>query len=380
MNADVSFKAKRLTESQMQQLLDRLDQADHASNARDKRISTRLSFRRTQVKMRITQPGGGVSECQVVTRNISATGCSLLYWGFLHVGTEVRLHLKRRSGGDEAVDGHVVWCKHIIGPHHALGIRFLSKIFPKDFVDPGDWTDRAAEGQISPGSLTGNVLLIDDQEMDRMLMGHQLKPTNIKFHNAADLDAGLKLLKSHSIDTLLLEMNLGGTTIEQSMRKCRDGGYSGPIIVVTAESSPPRLAAAEKAGAVAVLQKPYEPDKLLGVLSLWLNNGEAAGEDAIVSDLRENQDMLPLIEQYVKRVREMVGKLQQAIQADELATARNICQSLKGSGNGFGYPTLSAAAKDAVTSLDASTSIAASASELQRLESMCRRLAVGKAA
>jgi hypothetical protein len=67
-------------------------------------------------------------------------------------------------------------------------------------------------------------------------------------------------------------------------------------------------------------------------------------------------------------------ELRKAIDADNFDGVRFICQSLKGTGKGYGFPALSDAGAAAVISLDASCSVAESLPEVQRVLSICARL------
>ena len=78
----------------------------------------------------------------------------------------------------------------------------------------------------------------------------------------------------------------------------------------------------------------------------------------------------------MQRVRVLMRDLRTAINADDVKNVRGVCQTLRGTGAGFGFALLSQIAKDAVETLDQTLSMAEAQVHLQRLEQTCRRLSV----
>lgn len=75
----------------------------------------------------------------------------------------------------------------------------------------------------------------------------------------------------------------------------------------------------------------------------------------------------------------MVKEIEAAVGANDLTRVRRSCQNLKGTGNGYGYVTLTQAAQDALTALDSSQSVAESETEIRLLASLCTRLKPARA-
>lgn len=354
-------------------MLDRLDAAESDNPAKNKRLMPRVQFRKNDVALRIYHPGGSMSTSIVSTRNLSAGGISFLYHGFLYKGTRVEIMLKRRLGGDDMICGVVTHSALVTRVYHLIGARFDNKIFPKLYLDPSEWGVLDDSSTVDPSSLTGTVLHLDDQQMDRALLAHFLKGTKVNLLSAAKIDDAVEIMKQHPVDCVLCDLNLAGETAELAMMMLRQVGFNGPIGVLTAESSPSKLKAIRESGAGAVLSKPYDAQRLISLLSTWLSAG-ATGEDAIYSALADQESMRPLISQYVDRVRMMAGELRKNMIADKREAVRAICQSLKGTGAGFGFPYLSEVAGDAVMALDDASNTSDILMQLQRLEGACRRV------
>lgn len=367
------MRPTKISDSERQAMLDHLDAAEAKNPAKNKRNGARVAFRKNDVAVRVYHPGGSSSASFVTTRNLSAGGASFLYHGFLHKGTKVELVLTRRLGGDDVVRGAVQHCALVNRTYHLVGVRFDQRIFPKLYLDPSEWGELDNAANIDRSSLTGTVLHLDDQEMDRLLLAHFLKGTSITLHSASTIDEALALFKEHKFDCVLCDLILshenGG---EMAIAKFRDAGYTGPIAVVTAETSPARIKTATAAGAGAILSKPFDAAKLTSLLATWLSAG-AAGEEPIISTLAHQPAMATLVEQYVGKVRTLARELRKQVEMKNLEGVRNICQTLKGTGAGFGFAVLSDLARDAVHCLDSSQSLKDSSVQIQQLEAACHR-------
>lgn len=370
-------RSRQLTEADAKVLLDQLDKLDGHKPARCRRPNARLRYRRTNIAVRITQPGGGSTDNLLTSRNLSAGGICLLHTAFLHTGTECRVVLRRRLGGEETIPGNVAWCRHVYGTYHAFGVKFARTIFVKHFLEPDECGDLISDSQVDPAELTGRVLMIDDQEMDRALFAHHLRQTKCEVVSAVNVSEAAEQIMLQAPDVVVCDLNLGGKTGEQAVADFRAAGFKGFIAVLTAETDPARLKAAVAAGAGAILQKPYQPDGLLTHLAGWLKGGGGGASDRIYSTMAGAAGADVLIGMYVNQVAGLTDQLRAAIDADDLDRVRTLCQTLKGTGSGYGFGILSDAAKDAVMSLDASQSVTESKTELQLLQSVCRRLAVG---
>lgn len=367
-----------LTEAHLKIVLDWLDKLEEAKPAKCRRSNPRIDFQRNDIPARITQPGGGTTDCLLSSINISAGGMALVRRGFLHVGTECRVVLRKHLGGTEVAQGRVAWCRQAVGSLHVFGLKFNHTIFVKHFLDPSEYGDLMAETPTAPTEIAGHVMLVDDQEMDRMLFSHHLRQTSCQVSLAKDGPDALQKLKENSIDVILCDLNLGMSPGEEVIASFRAAGFRGVIIALTSENDLLRLKKAQQAGAKEILAKPYEPARLLSQLASWMALARGGGQP-IYSTMGGDPAIDALIEQYVGEVKSTLGTLKEGIAADDFPKVRTACQSLKGTGTGYGFALLTDAAKDAVTALDASQSVSETLNELQLLESLCRRIAPGKA-
>ena len=364
----------RFTPAQIHAILDRLDALEEQSEDQKRRKTPRYQYRFPDLSMRITQPGGGVRDCKVQSRNLSAAGMSILYAGFLYNGTEVSVKLRKQHGGEDSVTGTVAWCRHIVGSFHSIGVKFKSRIFSKLFIDPAMLGATDQSERVDPATMAGTVLMIDDQLMDRLLFEHQVGATKIKADTVATVEEALEKLVTNRYDIVVSDLNLTEMKGEDAFKQIRGVGYRGALIAVTAETSPTRIQAAQAAGAAAIVRKPYDFDVLMATLAAFLSDGGVTDDQLIHSTLTRKPGFEKVLAQYVDGVKGVGVAIKQSVDDGNFDQVRAKCQTLKGSGAGFGFAQLSDAAREAGRMLDTTRSLADSATVIESLLQICRRI------
>ena len=364
----------RLNSAERSKLLCRLDDAPgHAG--RDRRRYKRWEYRMSDIAVLVQHPAGGTGRYLVCARNISAGGLSAIHGGYIHPGSECKIVLPRREGSPFAVNGVIVHCRHLEGSSHEIGIRFTQEVDPSVLVpqlipdgeDPGDQTR-----ELPP--LEGRVLVIDQSPADRKLMTHHLAATALILKMVDTSGAAIDAVRRHDYDLILCDLHLEDDAVRM-IRQIRASDYKGPIIVVTAESSSDRLTEARAAGANEIIGKPHSAAYLGSLLAEWL---DVPGVDRpIYSILEETAGMAELIADFVDDVQKKTHQLEKAMANTDMTAARELCVDLVGSGTGFGFASVTEAARDALTAIDTVQNEQDAAASLKRLVAICQRLRCG---
>lgn len=374
-------QAARTRREQLDAILDKLDARDAASDGKTGRRSMRASYRRSDVSISVYHPGGSTTERRVLTRDLSAGGLSFVNSGYLHVGTRCETSLRRFvGGGEDLVRGQVMHCDHIAGTWHTVGVKFDRRIFPKLYLDPGDVEGVNMEG-CQPSGISGRVLLLDDNELDRRLVAHHLRRTKIELTGVATLADAAAAVAGQQGDNpfqlAIVDLNLAGEEAElgpaEVVRRLIDVGVPR-VAACTAETDTARLRECREAGARGILTKPYDAERLLASVAEWLGVGSSGSTDAITSTLATQADMLPLLQDFVEKAKKLSQAIKQSAEADDLQRVRSLLLGLRGSGGGYGFQPASEAATEAIKSLEATMSLSDSAVQLDRVHDVCGRL------
>lgn len=372
-------RSSKQHEAEFKVVNDQLDATTSAHPDHCRRQNPRLRYRRSFISVQIVQRTGSLTPVAMASRDLSATGMCLLHAGFLHTGTNCIVTLKKRLGGEDRIAAMVVRCRHAGGIVHSLRVKFDKPIWVKHYLDPEECKGLTATAQTDPSLLHGTVLMLDDQPVDRSLMAFHLKKTKCVFVPCATSSETVEAVTSKRPDVILCDLNLGTEKGELAIAAIRKQGYRGQIVVMSAESDATRIKAALTAGANEVFAKPYDAPRLYSNLAGWLKSaGSGVDQQLIYSTLADVTEMGELLEQYLAQVIATADQLRKQTAAGNVATARLLCQNLMGSGEGYGFGVLSEAARDALTALDATQSIAESQTELHLVDAIARRLSLGK--
>ena len=109
------------------------------------------------------------------------------------------------------------------------------------------------------GGSISTVLVVDDEPAIRLLCRVNLELDGYIVLEAGSLAEARARLYDTDVDVVLLDLHLGGETSYELIAECRRGRPRIPVAVVTGSADP---SAAERAGADAVLAKPFAVEEL----------------------------------------------------------------------------------------------------------------------
>ncbi|MBL0928201.1 MAG: response regulator [Phycisphaerales bacterium] len=369
----------QLADQSRSSLLERVEEVERQMASANRRGAQRVAFRVRDIRMVVTQPGGGVSRFLVDGKDLGPSGMCVLHGGFIHPGSKVGVLLPRPSGGEEQALGRVAWCAAAEGRIHLVGIEFNNPLDLRLFARA---SDSAADAGDAPdvSDLRGSVLLVDEQPTACDLVKFHLRPSQVQLSVAHNRAGAVLLASRRGPDALIVEASVGPDRAEDIVADIRAGGFSGPVAVITAETSRARIAELKAIGPAGVLIKPFQPAALTRLLRAMLAApGEAPApapvdhSSPILSTLAEAPDMRPLVRQFVEHARAMMATLDPDATSD-LPDVRKACLTLRGGGTSYGFPAVTEAADTAVKALDASASVEESVPALAALRAVIARI------
>src|SRR6478736_4121881 len=106
------------------------------------------------------------------------------------------------------------------------------------------------------------ILIIEDEAGIALALYKSLNQSQYKVDTAKTGSSGLKKANSKNFDLILLDLGLPDMSGKTICRQLRDDGFSGPIIILTAESSINSKVSLFDAGANDYLTKPFSIEEL----------------------------------------------------------------------------------------------------------------------
>jgi CheY-like chemotaxis protein len=137
---------------------------------------------------------------------------------------------------------------------------------------PADSDFAALDGQ---DRLEGVVMLVEDNEVNRLIGTEMLRSFGLDVKVAHDGQQALQLLEQHRVDLVLMDIGmplLDGHEATRQLRK-REQRLKlprVPVVALTAFAFESDAAKALDAGMDAHLAKPYSRERLRGIVQRWL--------------------------------------------------------------------------------------------------------------
>ena len=120
-----------------------------------------------------------------------------------------------------------------------------------------------------------NILIVDDNEMDRLLERTFLEDAGHTPFFAADGEAALRVYQDNDIDVVVTDLRMPNVDGLQLIKRLLEINPNVPVIAVSGHAAG-QLDEAEALGALSRLVKPVQPDALVNAVQEAL---EAAGKD-----------------------------------------------------------------------------------------------------
>ena len=243
---------------------------------------------------------------------------------------------------------------------------------PFDPADPSQ--ERRSSVQAAPmepaGRLSGRVLVVDDNAVNRQVASAMLRRMGCEVTLAESGPEALSLLEAQVFDAVLMDCfmpEMDGYEVTRRLRAARLGPERLPIVAVTAATSPADRDAALAAGMNAHLGKPFRERQLYETLAPLLGQHTPAATPAPTD--RETPPALQHPDAWrVEEVLSLMGGHRDAIiaaliesvtrQAAELrrlstnpSGARLILHDLKGAAGMLGIERLASAAAESLERL-----------------------------
>ncbi|MAN79081.1 MAG: hypothetical protein CMM77_06005 [Rhodospirillaceae bacterium] len=137
-----------------------------------------------------------------------------------------------------------------------------------DFDNLRRWIgDRLTEDD--GGTLEWHVVLADDDISNRLVLGSLLEKSGITVTAVENGRMALDIIGTKPVDLFLLDINMpemGGLETAQAIRSLPNANADLPLIAITSDVSPKRLAEMRDAGFDVCMEKPVRRDKLFRVI------------------------------------------------------------------------------------------------------------------
>ena len=201
-----------------------------------------------------------------------------------------------------------------------------------------------APDPVSPPKLNGQVLVVDDVADIRRLVVGLMEFTGLTVIEAEHGLQALEQVQAHSVDLILMDMNMPVMDGMEATRKLRHQGYTQPIIALSADVLPEDKTGFLQAGCNDVLAKPIDRAMLYQVVQRLLQTSqqELSGSKP---ELGANAEIMSRIsqlrQQYVAQLPQQYQQLLDYLAAEDRNNTLALLHKIKGTAGSFGLAAIS---------------------------------------
>lgn len=220
---------------------------------------------------------------------------------------------------------------------------------------------------ISDTSILKNkkVLLVEDNEMNRLVANAVLEPTGVIVTEAANGMEAVEALQKQQFDLILMDVQMPVMDGLEATTKIRGGiNKTIPIIALTANAIKGESDRCRAAGMNDFISKPFQEEDLIQMLCRWLDNGSSskikikngqqvlhAGRLYDLSSLnkisRGNTDFIKkMIGMFNEQVPKSVQEMKEALQQKDFTKLRSIAHKIKPAIDNMGITSLHQVIRD----------------------------------
>ncbi len=328
---------------------------------------------------------------QSTTRRYGGTGLGLV----------ITRRLAQMLGGDITVDstfgqGSTFTATVLTGP-----LDEVPMIDPDDSpaADNSDDTpDDAQTRDPADAARPARILLAEDAPDNQRLIRHILRHAGHQVTLAANGREACQAAWTQdgrpAFDLVLMDMQMPEMDGYDAARRLREERFDRPIIALTANAMAGDRDKCVAAGCDDYAAKPVDRARLLQLIQWHLDRSPRSDDDPtpeptpmdqanapppadpLHSEFAADDDMLPLIEEFLAELPDRMHAIESASREADLHRLASVAHQLKGAAGGYGYPAITDAARDVEKTAKDDTGPPATdelARSIEQLKHLCQR-------
>jgi CheY-like chemotaxis protein len=358
--------------AQIEELLERMDFNQASNEAASGRSFVRWCIKNINAGIELEDNGRFRSKIMLVGRNLSNSGISVLHSSFFYPNTRCKITLPRKDapGQTSVIEGCIMWCTHVEGLVHEIGIKFDAPIDSSAFVTKM-MSDKRNSASTNHSELDGRVLLVEDSLVDRKLIEHFVSETKIDLTFAETLAQAREKI-SEPFDLILCDLMMPDGNGIDFIKWIRNQSITIPVAINSSTPANQVQSSMTELGVQGFIAKPIDKANLLTAMTEFLSMKDQSGSnDAAVLDTSD-PEIQSIVDLFKNELKEIVTAIESQIQNDDTMPIYTAALRLQGMAPSLGFGQLGKIAGRTAESLAATMSCEESKQQLDAFLESCR--------
>jgi DNA-binding NtrC family response regulator len=176
-----------------------------------------------------------------------------------------------------------------------------------------------------------HVLVVDDERPTRLLMEKELPRAGYVVTTAECGEEALEKIRSVDFDVILLDLKMPGIGGMEALRRIKDSGASGEVVILTGHPDVDTAIAAMKLGAYDYLTKPFKLSELEEILRRAAERKRLERENTALRRMVAQREPAPVLIGKSRAVAAMLATVERVAGSD----ANVLIQGESGTGKGL---------------------------------------------
>lgn len=292
---------------------------------------------------------GDATKCREVTIvDISVGGIQFVWPGFVHEGTKFSIRLKRQGCQIVDLEATNVWCRHLKGRDHAVGVQVSIPIPIRELVDQQVWLDFCAKNPELQHPVSGRITVLTTHELTAHSVLFQTKESQINTNCVSTQGALLDNLERHETDMIVYDVDSQLVEVTEFAELCRSRKFKGPIILLSLDKETEYIASMDPLSRCRFVPLPIGNNAIIAAIRDIVREhpDSLAGTSSIYSTSPMIQGREAFLNHYIHLAKSLATEGCRALEDNKLEAAILAAESLAASGGSHGYDELSKAANE----------------------------------
>ncbi len=278
MSLDREKQLMAQTDDELIDLVERLDRDAKMPKDDTRREGERFSYRAGVIPCLVFDSNGAKRKTVLYPRNISSGGIAVVHRGYLHVGTELHVVLRKREGDPVVVRGVTRSCRHVARLLHEVGVQFEEKLEPSEFCEPEiiEATLAASRRRNPLPRVDARVLFVSNSEDQLRWFRASFSSTGMDLETCDCIGAAIDDLKAGRFDIVISDDDLAEIPPEKLVPSIRAQKHEGAIVILTWTPNDEHTQTYEPDEGTRFYQRPADPRRFAAYLAAIMEGDDDA--------------------------------------------------------------------------------------------------------